>query len=72
MAIRHHLRRRIDDRIAKDIKSVGDDLVLPERPVKLTVPSIHSTLKHDYELSEVSQFRATINNDDVLAMLHYH
>jgi Protein of unknown function (DUF3435) len=29
-------------------------------------------LKHDYELSEISRFKATMNNDDVLAVLHHH
>jgi Protein of unknown function (DUF3435) len=33
---------------------------------------IHSHLKEEYELSEISQFRATMNNDDVLAILHHH
>jgi len=28
--------------------------------------------KEEYELSEISQFRATMNNDDVLAVLHHH
>jgi hypothetical protein len=38
MAFRHHLGRQIDDRIAKDMKSVSGDLVLTETLVELTVP----------------------------------
>jgi hypothetical protein len=38
MAFRHHLGRQIDDRIAKDMKSVSGELVLTETLVELTVP----------------------------------
>jgi len=36
------------------MKSVNGDLILMETLVELTVSSISSTLKGDYELSEIS------------------
>jgi hypothetical protein len=44
MAFRHHLGRWIDDRIAKDMKSVSGDLILMETLIKFTVPSISIVL----------------------------
>ena len=71
MAFRHHLGRRIDDRIAKDMKSVS----APNQHWGHDTDSqkhIHSPLKGEYDFSEVSQFRATMNNDDVAAILFHH
>jgi hypothetical protein len=33
---------------------------------------IHSTLKEEYELFEISQFKATMKDDNMLAVLYYH
>jgi hypothetical protein len=71
MAFRHHLGRRIDDRIAEDMKSVGAPDQHPEHDTD-SQKHIHDPLKAEYSLSEVSQFRATMNNDDVAAILFHH
>ena len=71
MAFRYHLNRRIDNRIAKDMKSVLRTL---SNTAAITHRSqyIHNPLKQEYELSEISQLKAKMNNDDVVGMLHHH